>query len=651
MGPKSLFLLFGLCMLTIVPGCKQTLADRADIEAWMATDPKSCVEYYNTLYPSLAQQGKFGEAENCYARIFRAMPGKPGGDPERLAFSTGQAFYYYYRSVMQQNKKKGSEHLTDSLLHSDHPFFKGVMEPELIAITSRFLVAQKVDADLDSLKGRFLQLEVKDGRRQMANLLDMSWCMSFILTDTISDWLVGRALALYREGYRCGRDGDLLTHAGYLALIRGRLEEASLLTQEAVGWYIVEHPEAPRDRLIETYNNLTRIYLSIGLHDKALEVNSRAIACSKEQNDWCLEDVYRLRAGIMAFAQVGDSAIYWSEKVLEVISQPSKQLPLGTIQGYQAAHIAAKIEFYPDSAGQYKDEIEDLLANSALPGMKILLGHYYGQALLMTPGREQEGIRMLEEYFRLYGHMGYGEQVLLMKKLLNAYIKTGKYEQMAALYPQYAKALDEQSRKQVANAAIGANVRYETGRKEQENKVLAAEVKIREQALASTWIIAGLLIALLLACGLYFRQRQRYHRRVSEARLSRITSLLDAQQELDRRNSLLSKELKEVSIQKKENSIRTMISTSVLNPTEEANFRRSFTALHPGYLSGLHSLCPGLTRTDELIAMLLFLSLSNDEIALTLSITKASVIKARSRMRKRLGLDTGVVLEEYLKGI
>lgn len=50
--------------------------------------------------------------------------------------------------------------------------------------------------------------------------------------------------------------------------------------------------------------------------------------------------------------------------------------------------------------------------------------------------------------------------------------------------------------------------------------------------------------------------------------------------------------------------------------------------------------------------MPLLLELGNDEIALTLGIAKASVNRARGRLRKRLGLvETGVLLEEYLKGI
>lgn len=106
-------------------------------------------------------------------------------------------------------------------------------------------------------------------------------------------------------------------------------------------------------------------------------------------------------------------------------------------------------------------------------------------------------------------------------------------------------ASDSLNREEKLNFAIGANVRYETGRKEQENRALSAEVALKGRTLTLAWTSTAFLAILLLAGGMYFRQRQRLQRRISEARLSRITSLLDTQGELDRRNRLLTQTLDE----------------------------------------------------------------------------------------------------------
>lgn len=175
---------------------------------------------------------------------------------------------------------------------------------------------------------------------------------------------------------------------------------------------------------------------------------------------------------------------------------------------------------------------------------------------------------------------------------------------------------------------------------------------LKRRTLAFAWVLAGLLAVMLAGAVFYARQRRRYHRRVSEAHLARISSLLEARRKLTARNESLSAELLKVSQHcTSDEELRTQICTPMFDSDKEASFRRSFTALYPGYLPALHRIYPSLTRTDELIAMLLLLDLSNDEIALTLGISKTSVHKARSRMRKRLGRHAEVKLMEFLRGL
>lgn len=204
-------------------------------------------------------------------------------------------------------------------------------------------------------------------------------------------------------------------------------------------------------------------------------------------------------------------------------------------------------------------------------------------------------------------------------------------------------------------------------------------MELNQRTLAFTWVLVGLLGMLLVGGGLYARQRHRYLRRVSDARLSQISGLLQAQQELKGRNTSLADELsrasdelsrasdelrkasrepdeaasgqQDASERKSIAEIRREISTQVFNSDKEAEFRRSFTALYPEYIPALHEFSPDMTRTDELVAMLIMLDLSSEEIGLTLGVSRVGVNKARSRMRKRLGLESKTKLEDFLKGV
>lgn len=236
------------------------------------------------------------------------------------------------------------------------------------------------------------------------------------------------------------------------------------------------------------------------------------------------------------------------------------------------------------------------------------------------------------------------------------------YQQEAAWLNKEIKLRNELFEDAKMRHVAAYRIQYETSRKELENERLKQQMQLKQRTLVYTWSVAGLLIALLVYTGIYYRQRQMYHRKQSELRLSQISALLNSQSKLQQHNKQLEEELsqqpepepEQEPKQEPEREQATIIPLNLVQhlqgQNEEMNFRRSFAEHFPYYLPTLRTRCPDLTRMDELIAMLLLLNQNNDEIALALNITKGSVHKARSRMRKRLSLvDTGIVLEEYLK--
>ena len=89
--------------------------------------------------------------------------------------------------------------------------------------------------------------------------------------------------------------------------------------------------------------------------------------------------------------------------------------------------------------------------------------------------------------------------------------------------------------------------------------------------------------------------------------------------------SEVSSRLDTVSKQKAASGIRMKVSEKLLHSDKAAEFRCSFAATYPDYLPSLRRLSPDITPTDELIAMLLMLGESNQDIALTVGISRAGV--------------------------
>lgn len=611
--------------------------------------------------------------EQLYASVLRAMPEHPKGG-KNMNYLMGWVLTYYYNALMYQDKADGSEFLTDSLLNSRHPYYTQVLRPELLAHSCKFYLAQNRMKQVDSIGHLFLSLPPTDDPRRDARTWHvMAYSLEFCSIDTKAPMqLMEHAVASCRKAEgKVGNEGEIYGYMGYLYWKNGEPEKAITAIQEAIDWYTAR-PGTPGDGLIECYNDLSQVYATLELFDKAIEANTLAVEASKKLDNWTLEEVYRLRAACFSNAGEKDSALFYIQEAIKATPKSAEKyfnllLRINRLDYYYAA--------YPDSIAGQLDECRCLLKDTAHidPFAQNYLYAYHGKALLRTPGHEQEGVEQLERSFRNFQTSHFPEGIISVgDELIRAYIRTGMPDRISSIYSLYTETSDSLRHRARANVAIGANVRYETGRKEQENLVLAAEVSLKQRTLIFTRLLVGLLFVILLVGGMYMRQRQRFLRQVSNARLSQISGLLQTQQELKEKNESLQgmqEELRQsnealfeakqelsrhnasLTQKKAVSNLRMKISTEIFNSDKEAEFRRSFTAFYPDYIPALHRLSPDITRTDELIAMLIILELSSDEIALTLGISKIGVNKARSRMRKRLGLAGDTKLEDFLKGI
>lgn len=677
-------------------GCRESSqpVNRSDVREWLSQDADSCLWYYTGRYTTLLKEKRYREMEQLYASVLRAMPEHPQRG-KNTDYLMGWVLTYYYNALMYQDKVDGSEFLTDSLLNSNHPYYTQVFRPELLAHSCKFYLAQSRMEQVDSIGHLFLSLPpTDDSRRDARTWHVMAYSLEFCSIDTkIPMQLMEHAVESYRKAKgKVGNEGEIYDYMGYLYWKNGEPEKAMTAIQEAIDWYTAR-PGTPGDGLIECYNDLSQVYATLELFDKAIEVNTLAVETSRKLDEWMLEEVYRLRAACFSNAGKKDSALFYIQEAIKATPKSRDNyfnllLRINRLNYYYAA--------YPDSIAGQLDECCRLLKDTADidPLARNYLYAYYGMALLRTPGHEQEGVGQLERSFRNFQTSRFPEGIISVgDELIRAYIRIGMPDRIPSIYSLYTGTSDSLRQQARVNAAIGANVRYETGRKEQENLVLAAEVSLKQRTLIFTWLLVGLLFVILLVGGIYMRQRQRFLRQVSNARLSQISGLLQAQQELKEKNESLlemqeklrqsngalfeakqelsrhnasltqelhatsgrlnevSSRLEAVSKQNVVSDLRMKISTEILCSDKEAEFRRSFTAFYPEYIPALHRLSPDITRTDELIAMLVILELSSDEIALTLGISRLGVNKARSRMRKRLGLARNANLEDFLKGI
>lgn len=127
---------------------------------------------------------------------------------------------------------------------------------------------------------------------------------------------------------------------------------------------------------------------------------------------------------------------------------------------------------------------------------------------------------------------------------------------------------------------------------------------------------------------------------------------------LIRKNEILTSIKEELSRQKKElgdaypdRYYRKMISAidAQISTEEDWNiFQHNFDRIHSGFFHTLKERYPDLTPTDLRFCAFLCQNMSSKEIATMMNISLKGVEAARYRIRKKMGLDSGVSLTEFL---
>lgn len=105
------------------------------------------------------------------------------------------------------------------------------------------------------------------------------------------------------------------------------------------------------------------------------------------------------------------------------------------------------------------------------------------------------------------------------------------------------------------------------------------------------------------------------------------------------------------SINKQLSTVQKLIHENISHDDDWRNFTVNFDIVYGNYLRRLNEQHPGLTTSEQRLCSYLKMGLSSKEIAPLLNISFRSVEMARYRLRKKLGLESGNGLTEYLQNL
>lgn len=609
-----------------------------DAQKWQQT-----ITELNALLREKKHQKAIDEARQKLSQLLAATANATIPNDTLAKYARQILNLSYFSYLGSKQFRPGIEYL-DSI--SDNPFLQQYCKHELLSTRASLHQMYGDNQAAIRLADEYLQLpEYEDADRYIPQAELVSGVYVYSGNDIPQAIrLLERAMECYHQGGSFQNMLRIISRLGIYYRLVGEYEKAVATNQEAINSYT--DSIAPPNIVI-AYGEQANLYAELGMYDRALQMNAKAQHYSLLKDSFGLGDLYRYRAEIFRKTQERDSVFYYLNQAEKV---SAAQRSFKGVFVNKALAVDA-YQDYPDSVQKALDLALSICPDSArMPQWaRHQLNLHLGRALLHT-GKATQGIALIEKAAKGYREMDMREMEYSTNQILMEYYRNMRMDDaFFRCYDRNRIFADSLNYNERLRAVAAANIRFDTERQEKENKLLSAQVELQHRRLVFNICISIALLLILIISIAYFFTRKKANRLLLEKRRQEIQKLIASQQELNRHNEELSKQIEQIMATNNLNTISQLTGQNLLSKEDENNFRKSFAAIYPLYLPKLREKYPNLTRNEELLAMLICMNQSTDEIALIMGINRNSVNMIRSRMRKKINLTKEESLDEVIK--
>lgn len=420
-----------------------------------------------------------------------------------------------------------------------------------------------------------------------------------------------------------------------------------------------------------TYIDLCTLYKKWELYKQANEYVDQAIAVILPTDNYQLRGTaYRIKAEAMSAMNLPDSVVYYYKKSEEA----------AIFAKHPVMHRLAK-------AGMGRMLIEHYSGDSLAQGIKLIqetlqevnsgtnrsYDFYFLGKGLIKQGHTAEGEAMLDS---MYKDMSRVKNATYMDGVLeytiDHYLSRNNERKVMQYASIYREQTDVRYNEKISRKITSSMVQYQTEKKEQQLKLTKTELSVKNLRI-KLYIVALILLFLVLIGGflwyLHKRKLQKHRqllaeqekqialqeRELAETRLReqeiQLASALDNLRDANLQSEQIREQLNEFFADRENQQGIASITPSLFREKGEVKFRRYFTQLYPNFLSTLKERVPEITRSEEILSMLIALEQNMDEVADILCIEKKSVKMTRYRLRKKTRIEQEESLDEFIMGL
>lgn len=386
--------------------------------------------------------------------------------------------------------------------------------------------------------------------------------------------------------------------------------------------------------------NISNMYIRMGMFREAFQTNSQAMQIAETKAVDFLQDLWRMRSTAFELTGQSDSMIYCMRRSIEACKLIPDRQTADRLTTHNRRYLLQSFiefpDFAPDSVPMALAELERI--DSGETSDILFIGRAY-----VLLGDYERGIPLIERAVERCKEENDIESLeFSMQFLARSYAAAHNpklfdiFEHENALHDSIIKGRND-------IRLLGMDFTHRTAQLENDKKILQNELDTRRLRFI---FISSIALIIVVALVFILVMRSRYNKRRLSLKQQYIETLLAERIALNTRIEELNLRAAETDAETKKIEL---LQTILLEKEDEKRFRKAFNDLHPGFIDRLRGDYPELTAGNELLCMLIALNRRNDEIALTLGISRDSLTTARYRLRNRFKLPKDIDLNDFLR--
>ena len=430
----------------------------------------------------------------------------------------------------------------------------------------------------------------------------------------------------------------------------------------------------------QIYSRLGRLYSFFKRKEEAfkyletsLQINKDLVSKGQLNSTYLTQNYYLICSTYRELGEPEMGKVYLDSSFMRYANVPD-QLALEYLQ-FEKAFILAK-ENQSAEALSILQEIEPWFLENR-PSYLVLVYTYWGDIFNDISDLQKSETyykRALEISDRYNSHVDFSP--LVHERLAELYVRRGDYE-AAYTSLNLAKELDAllfDSRSEINRPLLEIKDEFRRSKEEQERLIQEQRLEQLEQedkiSFLQRIILLGTIFFLLILGWIYLRNIRSKHKAEKQLlQRSKELEIQKAKEVLELKNKelaasalqLVEKDefLREIKsrLRSESGGLKTseinqvLKSISVSNSNNWEEFKLRFTAVNEKFYRKVTNEYPNLSQSDQKICALIKLNFSSKEMARLLGISVESVHTTRYRLRKKMGLERSVNLEDFISAL